>query len=90
MLFVELSNVSDFENKVVFYVAILIKFDSYLCIRNLIIFKHMRSQHFTLLHLKLRWLNLEVYELLAIKLRPIITAGLLLKFLVLFQLLHSL
>jgi len=78
MLCVELSNVSDFENKAVFYIAILVEFDSYLCIRNLIIFKHIRSQHFALLHLKLRWLNSEVNELLAIQLRRIITAGLLL------------
>jgi len=83
MLGVELSYVSDFDDEFVFYVTILVEFYPRLHIRNRNIIKHLRRQHLALLHFNLWWLNLEVNELLVIRLRPnIITTRLLLGFLV--------
>jgi len=83
VLGVELSYVSDFDYEFVFYVTILVEFYPRLHIRNLNIIEHLRRQHLALLHFNLRRLNLEVNELLIIRLRPnIITARLLLWFLV--------
>jgi len=78
MLCVELSYVSDFDDKFIFYVTMLVEFNSRLHISNQNIVKHLCLQHFTLLHLYLRWLNQEVNELLVILRRRIITTRLLL------------